>query len=79
VAFFQEAFYSNCGVPNSLPKRKGIPAPTHQDSGPTLPKLSRRSLWKALLPLMVILIQPTPSSTSPTTEGQFQLVFEEVG
>jgi hypothetical protein len=66
---------------NSCLKPDEKPAATPPDYGPTSRKLSRssRTLWKVLLPLLV-LIQANSTSAEPHQgEGQFHLVFEEVG
>jgi hypothetical protein len=65
---------------SSCLKKDEKPTATPPDSGHTSrkPSRSRRTLWKVLLPLLVI-IQPNSISAEPHQgEGQFYLVFEEV-
>jgi hypothetical protein len=57
------------------------PAATPPDYGPTLRKRSRssRTLWKVLLPLLVLIQAHSISAEPHQGEGEFHLVFEEVG
>jgi hypothetical protein len=66
---------------NSCQKKGEKPAATPPDYGPTSrkPSRSRGTLWKALLPLLVIMIQTDYTSAHPQQgKGKFHLVFEEV-
>jgi hypothetical protein len=57
------------------------PTATPPDYGPTSRKHSRssRTLWKVLLPLLVIIQTNSISAAPHQGEGEFHLVFEEVG
>jgi hypothetical protein len=57
------------------------PAATPLDFGPISRKRSRnsRTLWKVLLPLLVLIQANSISAENHQGEGQCHLVFEEVG